>query len=206
MLNLNNMSFLYKIFFILLLSTTPLLADEASDWLGKQIDVILDAYKNTAISKVDRFNLIEDSISKNFAGKGIGKFVVGKAYSSAPKKTQEEYILLFKKHLALNIASLMQGYSSQEYSLINSKYDEKNKVSMINMEIKSDTNKIKVTWRVKKHKNRYFVIDLIVADISLIQTKRSEFNSMLKKIDGNLSELNDILRLQNESSYSKIIN
>ena len=206
MLNLNNMSFLYKIFFILLLSTTPLLADEASDWLGKQIDVILDAYKNTAISKVDRFNLIEDSISKNFAGKGIGKFVVGKAYSSAPKKTQEEYILLFKKHLALNIASLMQGYSSQEYSLINSKYDEKNKVSMIDMEIKSDTNKIKVTWRVKKHKNRYFVIDLIVADISLIQTKRSEFNSMLKKIDGNLSELNDILRLQNESSYSKIIN
>ena len=190
----------------MLLSTTPLLADEASDWLGKQIDVILDAYKNTAISKVDRFNLIEDSISKNFAGKGIGKFVVGKAYSSAPKKTQEEYILLFKKHLALNIASLMQGYSSQEYSLINSKYDEKNKVSMINMEIKSDTNKIKVTWRVKKHKNRYFVIDLIVADISLIQTKRSEFNSMLKKIDGNLSELNDILRLQNESSYSKIIN
>ena len=100
----------------------------------------------------------------------------------------------------------MQGYSSQEYSLINSKYDEKNKVSMIDMEIKSDTNKIKVTWRVKKHKNRYFVIDLIVADISLIQTKRSEFNSMLKKIDGNLSELNDILRLQNESSYSKIIN
>ena len=206
MLNLNNMSFLYKIFFILLLSTTPLLADEASDWLGKQIDVILDAYKNTAISKVDRFNLIEDSISKNFAGKGIGKFVVGKAYSSAPKKTQEEYILLFKKHLALNIASIMQGYSNQEYKLINSKYDEKNKVSLIDMEIKSDTNKIKVTWRVKKHKNRYFVIDLIVADISLIQTKRSEFNSMLKKIDGNLSELNDILRLQNESSYSKIIN
>ena len=200
------MSFLYKIFFILLLSTTPLLADEASDWLGKQIDVILDAYKNTAISKVDRFNLIEDSISKNFAGKGIGKFVVGKAYSSAPKKTQEEYILLFKKHLALNIASIMQGYSNQEYKLINSKYDEKNKVNLINMEIKSDTSKIKVSWRIKKHKDRFYVIDFIVADISLIQTKRSEFNSMLKKIDGNLSELNDILRLQNESSYSKIIN
>ena len=200
------MNFLYKVFFIFLLNTTPLLADEASDWLKQQIDVILEAYKDTSISKVDRFDLIEDTINKNFAGKAISKFVAGKAYSSALQKTREEYILLFKKHLALNIASLMQGYSSQEYSLINSKYDEKNKVSMIVMEIKSDTNKIKVTWRVKKHKNRYFVIDLIVADISLIQTKRSEFNSMLKKIDGNLSELNDILRLQNESSYSKIIN
>ena len=199
------MNFLYKIFFIFLLNTTPLLAGEASDWLKQQIDTILDAYKNTSISNVDRFNLIEDTINKNFAGKAIGKFVAGKAYSSALQKTQEEYILLFKKHLALNIASIMQGYSNQKYKLINSKYDEKNKVSLIDMEIKSDTNKIKVTWRIKKHKDRFFVIDFMVAGISLIQTKRSEFNSMLKKMDGNLSELNDVLRLQNESSYSIII-
>ena len=199
------MSLLYKIFIILLLSTTPLIADEASNWLKKEIDVILDAYKNTSISNVDRFNLIEDTINKNFAGKAIGKFVAGKAYSSALQKTQEEYILLFKKHLALNIAAIMQGYSDQEYKLINSKYDEKNKVSLIDMEIKSDTNKIKVTWRVKKHKDRFFVIDFMVAGISLIQTKRSEFNSMLKKMDGNLSELNNVLRSQNESSYAIII-
>ena len=100
----------------------------------------------------------------------------------------------------------MQGYSNQEYELINSKYDEKNKVSMINMEIYNDTGNLLVTWRVKKSKDRYFVIDLIVADISLVVTKRSEFNSMLKKVDGKLIELNDILRSQNESSYSIMIN
>ena len=100
----------------------------------------------------------------------------------------------------------MQGYSNQEYKLINVKYDEKNKVSMINMKIYNDTGNLLVTWRVKKSKDRYFVIDLIVADISLVVTKRSEFNSMLKKVDGKLSELNNILRSQNESSYSIIIN
>ena len=205
-MNLNNVNFLYKIFFILLLNTTPLLADEASDWLRNQIDVILDAYKNTSISKVDRFNLIEDSINNNFAGAGIAKFVAGNAWSSASKETKKEYIQLFKKHLALNISSIMQGYSNQKYELINVRYDEKNKVSMINMEIYTDTGNLLVTWRVKKSKDRYFVIDLIVADISLVVTKRSEFNSMLKKVDGKLSELNNILRSQNESSYSIIIN
>ena len=200
------MSFLYKIFFIFLLNTTPLLADEASDWLKKEIDTILDAYKDTSISKVNRFNLIEDSINNNFAGAGIAKFVAGNSWSSASKETKKEYVQLFKKHLALNISSMMKGYSNQEYKLINSKYDEKNKVSMINMEIYSDTGGLLITWRVKKSKDRYFVIDLIVADISLVVTKRSEFNSMLKKIDGKLSELNDILRSQNESSYSIIIN
>ena len=54
-------------------------------------------------------------------------------------------------------------------------------------------------------KDRFFVIDLIVADISLVVTKRSEFNSMLKKVDNNLSKFNDVLFDQNQESYQKII-
>ena len=200
------MKFLYKIFVILLLSTSFLNASESSEWLRSEIDTILNAYKNTSFSNVERFELIENTINNNFAGAGIGKFVSGNSWSSASKETKKEYIKLFKKHLALSIASLMQGYSNQEYQLIDSKYDEKNKVSMIDMEIKSDTGNLLVTWRVKKSKDQYFVIDLLVADISLVVTKRSEFNSMLKTIGNDLSALNDILRSQNELSFSKILN
>jgi ABC-type transporter MlaC component len=74
------------------------------------------------------------------------------------------------------------------------------------MEIFSATGSIQVTWRVKKSKDRFFVIDLLVADISLVVTKRSEFNSMLKNVDYNLSEFNKKLLAQNDSSYQKIIN
>ena len=200
------MKFLYKIFIILLLSTSFLNASETSEWLRSEIDTILNAYKNTSFSNAERFELIENTINNNFAGAGIGKFVSGNSWSSASKETKKEYIKLFKKHLALNIASLMQGYSNQEYQLIDSKYDEKNKVSMIDMEIKSETGNLLVTWRVKKSKDRYFVIDLLVADISLVVTKRSEFNSMLKTIGNDLSALNDILRSQNELSFSKFLN
>jgi ABC-type transporter MlaC component len=101
---------------------------------------------------------------------------------------------------------MMQGYSDQEYKLTNSSYDEKNKVTLVNMEIFSNTGSIQVTWRVKKSKDRFFVIDLLVADISLVVTKRSEFNSMLKTVDYNLFEFNKKLLSQNESSYQKITN
>ena len=73
------------------------------------------------------------------------------------------------------------------------------------MEIFSDTGSVLVTWRVKKAKDRYFVIDLLVADISLVVTKRSEFNSMLKNVDYNLLEFNKILNDQNIESYKKLI-
>ena len=99
----------------------------------------------------------------------------------------------------------MQGYKNQEYKLIDARYDEKNKVNYIDMEINLDTGNILVTWRVLKHKERYFVIDLMVADISLVVTKRSEFNSMLKNVDYNLLEFNKILYDQNNESYKKII-
>ena len=73
------------------------------------------------------------------------------------------------------------------------------------MEIKNDSNSFLITWRVKKSKDRFFVIDLLVADISLVVTKRSEFNSALKKIDYDLQSFNEILHKQNELSYNKII-
>ena len=191
--------------FIVLLSFS-VNANEAKNWLNKEIDIIISAYQNNSLPNENKFLMVENTINNNFAGTGIAKFVAGKSWNSASKEVKIEYIKLFKRHLALNISSMMQGYSDQKYQLTNSSYDEKNKVTLIDMEIFSDTGSIQVTWRVKKSKDRYFVIDLLVADISLVVTKRSEFNSMLKTVDYNLSEFNKILLSQNDSSYQKVIN
>ena len=198
--------FKFFIFFYFFLSSSAILGDEPSNWLKKEIDIILNAYQNENLPNENRFLMVEQTINNNFAGAGIAKFVSGKSWDSASKDTKKKYIKYFKRHLALNIASMMQGYSNQKYTLTNVKYDEKNKVSLIDMEIYSDTNTIQVTWRVKKSKDRYFVIDLLVADISLVVTKRSEFNSMLKTVNYNLATFNKKLASQNEISYKKIIN
>ena len=198
----------FRILIILFIFSIPshVFADEAKNWLKTEVDKIIYAYQNNDLPSENRFLMIEQTINNNFAGSGIAKFVAGKSWNGASKDTKLEYIKLFKRHLALNIASMMQGYSNQNYELTNSNYDEKNKVSLIDMEVYSDTGSIQVTWRVKKSKDRYFVIDLLVADISLVVTKRSEFNSMLKTVDYNLDKFNEKLIAQNELSYSKLLN
>ena len=196
-----------KILFVfIILISSSVKANEAKNWLNKEIDIIIAAYQNNNLPNENKFLMVENTINNNFAGTGIAKFVAGKSWNGASKEVKKEYIKLFKRHLALNISSMMQGYSDQEYQLTNSNYDEKNKVTLVDMEIFSDTGSIQVTWRVKKSKDRFFVIDLLVADISLVVTKRSEFNSMLKTVDYNLSEFNKKLLTQNESSYQKLIN
>jgi len=198
----------FRILIILFIFSIPshVFADEAKNWLKTEIDKIIYAYQNSDLPSENRFLMIEQTINNNFAGSGIAKFVAGKSWNGASKDTKLEYVKLFKRHLALNIASMMQGYSNQNYELTNSNYDEKNKVSLIDMDVYSDTGSIQVTWRVKKSKDRYFVIDLLVADISLVVTKRSEFNSMLKTVDYNLDKFNEKLIAQNDLSYSKLLN
>ena len=192
--------------FFLVFISFEVKANEAKNWLNKEIEIIISAYQNNNLSNENKFLMVENTINNNFAGTGIAKFVAGKSWNATSKEVKIEYIKLFKRHLALNISSMMQGYSDQQYKLTNSSYDEKNKVTLIDMEIFSDTGSIQVTWRVKKSKDRFFVIDLLVADISLVVTKRSEFNSMLKTVDYNLSKKKKKLLSQNESSYQKIIN
>jgi len=197
----------YRNFFLIIIVSVSLnvSANEAKNWLNKEIDMLISAYKNNSLPNENKFLMIEQTINNNFAGTGIAKFVAGQSWKNATKETKLQYIKLFKRHLALNIASMMQGYADQKYKLINSSYDEKNKVTLIDMEVFSDTGSILVTWRVKKSKEKIFVIDLLVADISLVVTKRSEFNSMLKTVDYDLKKFNEKLLEQNKLSYKKII-
>ena len=160
--------------------------------------------QHLTITQLLTFKYIENTINQNFAGAGIAKFVAGRAWSAAEKEDKKNYIKLFKLHLALNIASMMQGYSNQSYSLIGT-HETTNDVFLIDMEVFDDINKFIIVWRVKKSKDRYYIIDLLVADVSLVITKRSEFNSMLKKIDYDLKVFNETLKKQNETSYNKLI-
>ncbi len=200
------MKLVYILLTFFLLYNTNVFSDEPSVWLKNEIDKILISYQNSDLPNENRFLMIEQTINNNFAGTGIAKFVAGEAWVSASKDTKKEYVKNFKRHLALNIASMMQGYSNQKYTLSESKVDNKNNIIVIDMEIFSDTGSVVVTWRVKKSKDRFFVIDLIVADISLVVTKRSEFNSLLKNVEYDLIKFNQILYDQNILSYQKIIN
>ena len=201
---INLIRFIVFIFIITL--SLSLKASEASNWLKQEVDKILIAYQDPNLPNENRFLLIEQTINNNFPGKSIAINIAKQSYKNANEETRSNYINLFKRHLALNIASLMQGYSNQKYELTDSRYDEKNKVNYIDMEVYLDTGEMIVTWRVLKHKERYFVIDLIISGISLYETKRSEFNSMLKNVDNDLAKLNEELHKINESSYQKIIN
>ncbi|MBI29285.1 MAG: hypothetical protein CFH21_00431 [Alphaproteobacteria bacterium MarineAlpha5_Bin11] len=180
--------------------------DNAKNWLNNEIKKIIDMYRNDDIDTITKLDAIESAINNSFAGTGIARYVAGEAWKISSKELQDEFVILFKEHLYLTIGSLMQGYSNQEYELTDSRNDKNEGVYLIDMEIRQNDQKTMVTWRIKESKTRFYVIDLIVADISLVYTKKDEFKSLLKKVDNNLAELNMLLKKQNIESYNNLVN
>lgn len=200
--------FLYLFSIVLILNTQYVNASssDAQKWLNEEISTIIELYRNQDIDKFTRLKAIQNSVNENFAGTGIARFVVGSVWDESTEESRNEFIRLFKEHLYLTIGSLMRGYSNQNFELINSKKDQNQGVYLIDMEIEYNDQKTLVTWRVKESKQRFYVIDLLVADISLVRTKRAEFNSILKKFDNNLDELNFLLKTQNSISFNNLTN
>ena len=74
------MKFKFIIIFFIIFISKNLYSDETSEWLKREIDIILEAYKNQNLSNENRFLLIEETINNNFAGTGIAKFVAGDGF------------------------------------------------------------------------------------------------------------------------------
>lgn len=201
-----NIIFLLSIFILFNSSNLKANAIDAQNWLDSEISQIINLYRDDSIESETKLTAIQDSINKSFAGNGIGRFVAGNAWGSANEIVQKQFIKLFKEHLYLTIGSLMESYSNQTYDLVNSRKDKNKGVYLIDMEVSHNEQTTLITWRVKESKEKFYVIDLMVADISLVITKRAEFNSMLKKVNNDLAELNHILKDQNIQSYENLIN
>ena len=68
---------MYKFLFVFLLISNSLFADEAANWLKKEIDYILNAYDKDNLTNIERFNYIINVASKYYIKKIMILFLKG---------------------------------------------------------------------------------------------------------------------------------
>ena len=67
-----------------------------------------------------------------------------------------------------------------------------------NSEFKKKGEKpIRIDWRIFGIKDKYKLFDIIVEGVSLVQTNRSQFSSVVRRNDGSISALLKLLRKKN---------
>ena len=142
------------------------------------------------ISKTERADRFRRLMNKNFAIKGIAKFVLGRHWRKATKSEKKEYLQLFEDLLVATYADRFSKYSGEKLLVNKSEVRGKGDALVHTIMIRVDGAKpLKVAWRVQGKNGIYKIVDIMVEGISMVVTQKSEFASFIQKNGGSLGPL-----------------
>lgn len=177
----------------------PARADEFSDGAKKFIEILTsDAISMLTvenISKTERSDRFRRLMNKNFAIKGIAKFVLGRQWRKATESEKEEYLQLFEDLLVATYADRFAKYSGEKLLVKKSEARGKSDALVHTIMIRVDGAKpLKVAWRVRGKAGNYKIVDIMVEGISMVVTQKSEFASFIRQNGGSIGALLSELR------------
>lgn len=153
-------------------------------------DQVVEALTMPDISKQEREKRFRVMLSDNFAIKTIARWVLGRHWKKASDAEKTEYLKLFEELLIVTYVDRFSSYSGEKLkvvkSLVNNPRD-----AMVFTEIgRQGTQPVHVDWRVRtKDSVTFKIIDVLVEGVSMGQTQRSEFASVIRQNGGNVEGL-----------------
>jgi phospholipid transport system substrate-binding protein len=143
------------------------------------------------ISRSERAERFRTLMNKNFAMKGIAKFVLGRHWRKASEAQKEEYLRLFEDLMVSTYADRFESYSGEKLLIKRAEIRGKKDAIVHTTMVKADnaTKPLKVAWRVRIKGETFTIIDVMVEGISMIMTQKSEFASFIKQNGGTLDAL-----------------
>jgi len=190
-------------FIALILAATPARADvhlaASSEFIQALADraiATLTADGQTPEMRRDQFRGL---FREGFAINGIARFVLGRYWRGASEADRTEYMSLFEDVIVNTWADRFSDYSGESFT-VQKALDAPSAHKAENVAIVRSTfftdpkTPIRIDWRVASRGDVYKITDVMVEGISMANTQRDEFSSVIRSNQGEISALLDILR------------
>ncbi len=187
----------------LIIAVSPAHADEhlsaSSDFIRTLADRAISTLTAAGITTESRRDKFRDLFRESFAINGIARFVLGRYWRGASEADRTEYMALFEDVIVNTWADRFSEYSGQEFTVqdaVNApSAHQAERVAIVRSTFFTDpTTPVRIDWRVASRGDIYKITDVSVEGISMANTQRDEFASVIRKNSGELSALLDILR------------
>lgn len=140
-----------------------------------------------------------------FAHKTIAAWVLGRYWRKATRDQKKEYFTLFEELLVETYVDRFARYPGASLEVSKALGSGGRDVVVSSMLNRSDGQPpVKVDWRIRAREGKFKIIDLIVEGLSMGQTQRSEFASVIRQnggtVEGLLGELRKKIKKMKQSS------
>lgn len=185
-----------KILFALMIvfcMKSALAADPAIEYMrALSEDVITNGLQKTT-NVAEREAFMRERFTKNLDLKSIGQFVLGTYWKKADKDQKQAFLDVFTELLTKTWTDRFGLYNGQTIQFTSVEPAQQKGQLYVNSEIQ-DKTPISLRWRVRPKDGKYLVIDIVIENVSMAISYRSEYTAFLQQHQGNLNDLIDELK------------
>lgn len=140
--------------------------------------------------KAEFKKLLNDSFDMNT----IARFSLGSSWKSATPAQQKEYLSLFNAMIIKVYSKRFSDYKGQTFEVKSSRKQSDKDSVVTSFIVPNDGPKVQVDWRVRNKGGSYKVVDIVVEGVSMSQTQRADFASVIQRGGGKIEALLEHLR------------
>jgi len=168
-------------------------ADDAREFVDGIGRKVLDVINVSSLGKEEKQKKLQQMFSQNVDMQWMAQFVLGGAWKQATAEQRENYIKPYREYMLARYTTRFSDYTGAKYTITDVK-SEADGQFVVNMQIKApkQTEETSAGYRVLADSSGNFkIVDIIIEGVSLINTQRSEFASVVqqKGIDGLIENL-----------------
>lgn len=175
--------------------TVAAAADQgAQDFIAQMGDRGINFLGNQSMSMDAKKAEFSKLLTDSFDMATIGRFALGANWKSASPAQQEEYQRLFRQMIIKVYSKRFSDYKGQKFEVRSSRKENDKDSTVTSYIVPTSGSDVRVDWRVRNKGGSYKVVDIIVEGVSMAQTQRADFSSVIQRGGGGIEPLLQHLR------------
>jgi phospholipid transport system substrate-binding protein len=174
-------------------------ADEVADartFVRNLADKAISQLTSPSMSQGEREQAFRKLLKEHFDVPAIGRSALGRYWRVATPEEQKEYLELFEDLIVATYAQRFRDYGGENLDIIAASKtagSEDNAVLVQSQISRNVAKPIRIDWRVGQASSDPNIVDIVIEGVSMVQTQRSEFTSVIvrngNKVSGLIAEL-----------------
>jgi len=168
-------------------------AHEAATFVRKFADRAIAMLTDRSLSAGDRDEALRELLRTGFDLDITSRLVLGRYWGQATAEQRTAYRQLFEDYLVATYGGQLREYSGQTLQVQGARLEGgRDAIVRSRVQASNGGSLIGVDWRLRRSQDRWRIIDVVVAGVSLAITHRSEFAALISReggIDGLLQAL-----------------
>ena len=154
------------------------------------IEELINSNVSEAEKKARFTRLFNEDLDLDF----IGKFVLGRYWKTSTPQQRTDFIDVYRKLNIQTWSERFNEFKGKHFEFLGTEKSKSTDQIFVNTQVPMEEGApASVKWRVKETNGRLRIVDIIIENVSLAQTARSEYTAYIKQspngVDGLIKDL-----------------